>query len=152
MVEYKRVAAHKLTEIKTLWEELNRIHLVDSVYFKEHYATFSFDKRSAPWLRLTEENFHLLVAETKDSTLVGYCVSTIDANQKGEIDSLFVTPAFRQQGIGRALVEESMRWLQRNQCKPICLTVSHGHESVLAFYQQLGFYPRSTTLEFKGQD
>jgi diamine N-acetyltransferase len=148
-VEYRRVPAHKLTEIKPLWEELNKIHLVDSVYFKEHYVTFSFDKRSAPWLKLPEENFYLLVAETEDSIPVGYCVSTIDTELKGEIDSLFVTPAFREQGIGRTLIEKSRKWLESNQCQSIRLAVSYGHESVMGFYQRLGFYPRLTILKWK---
>jgi Acetyltransferases len=148
-IQYRRLTIGKLTEIKTLWEELNKTHLVDSVYFKEHYATFCFEKRSAIWLELPEDHFQLLVAETKDATLAGYCVSTISMDQKGEIDSLFVSPSFRQQGIGRALVEKSIEWLQNNQCDPIRLTVSYGHESVFAFYQQLGFYPRLTALEFR---
>lgn len=148
-VEYNILTKDKLAEIKPLWEELNLIHLDDTVYFKEHYAAFSFEKRSAGWLNLPEESFHLLIAVTKESGPVGYCVSTIDANRKGEIDSLFVHEAFRQQGIGKTLTERSLEWLQENRCNPIRLTVSYGHESVLGFYQRLGFYPRLTTLEWK---
>jgi len=148
-VEYKRLTKSNLGKIKLLWEELNQIHFDDSVYFKEHYNTFSFEKRSEVWLKLPENNFHLLVAETEDSNPVGYCVSTFDSTMKGEIDSLFVNSTFRQQGIGKTLMEKSMNWLLENQCNPIRLSVSYGHENVLAFYQQLGFYPRLTTLELK---
>ena len=148
-VEYRRLTKLELPQIKTLWGELNKIHSVDSIHFKEHYNTFSFEKRSEAWLKLPDNNFQLLVAEAEGSTLVGYCVSTFDTNLKGEIDSLFVDPAFRQQGIGRTLMEKSMDWLQNNQCSPIRLTVSYGHESVLVFYQRLGFYPRLTALEWK---
>jgi ribosomal protein S18 acetylase RimI-like enzyme len=151
-VTFKRLPANELTRIKPLWEDLNRIHRDDSVYFKEHYAAFSFEIRSAGWLKLPEDNFHLLIALTKDMVPIGYCVSTIDTNRKGEIDSLFVSTTFRQQGIGKALLEKSMERLQGNQCKPIRLTVSYGHESVLGFYQRLGFYPRLTTLEWKEKD
>ena len=148
-IEYKILAKDKLAEIKPLWEELNLIHLDDSVYFKEHYAAFSFEKRSAGWLNLPEERFHLLIAATKESGPVGYCVSTIDTTGKGEIDSLFVRSVFRQQGIGKTLSEKSLEWLQENRCNPIRLTVSYGHESVFGFYQRLGFYPRLITLELK---
>jgi ribosomal protein S18 acetylase RimI-like enzyme len=148
-ITYRRLTATELARIKVLWEELNRIHLADSVYFKEYYAHFSFEKRIENWLRLPEKNFHLLVSETEDMIPIGYCISTIDADRKGEIDSLFVNVSFRKQGIGKVLVEKSMEWLKANQCKPIRLTVSYGHESVLGFYQQLGFYSRLTVLEWK---
>jgi ribosomal protein S18 acetylase RimI-like enzyme len=148
-IEYKILTKDKLAEIKPLWEELNLIHLEDSVYFKEHYAAFSFEKRSAGWLNMPEEHFHLLIAATKESGPVGYCVSTINTTGKGEIDSLFVCASFRQQGIGKTLTEKNLEWLLENRCNPIRLTVSYGHESVFGFYQRLGFYPRLTTLEWK---
>ncbi len=149
-LNYKRLTTAELTVIKTLWEELNQIHLADSVYFKEHYVSFSFAERSADWFKLPEENFHLLVAETKDSVPVGYCISTIDADRKkGEIDSLFVSKEYRRKGIGELLIKKSMKWLNDKQCISIRLSVSYGHEKVLGFYQKLGFYPRSTTLELK---
>jgi len=146
---YRRLDTTELPIIKDLWEELNLIHLTDSVYFKEHYASFSFAKRSKGWLKLPEDDFHLLVAETKDSVPVGYCVSTIDTNRKGEIVSLFVSTEFRRKGIGELLVRESMEWLNNKQHISIRLSVSYGHEKVLGFYQKLGFYPRLTTLELK---
>jgi ribosomal protein S18 acetylase RimI-like enzyme len=146
---YKRLDTTELTVIKKLWEELNLIHLVDSIYFKEHYASFSFTERSRNWLKLPEDNFHLLVAETKDSVPVGYCVSTIDVNWKGEIDSLFVSTEYRQKGVGQLLVRKSMKWLNDRRCISIRLSVSYGREKVLGFYQKLGFYPRLTTLELK---
>jgi len=151
-ITYKRLTTTELVSIKLLWKELNQIHLTDSVYFKEHYTHFSFEERIENWLRLPEKDVLVLVVETEELLPIGYCISTIEANLKGEIDSLFVHAAFRKKGIGKALVEKSMEWLQTNQCKPIRLTVSYGHESVLGFYQQLGFYPRLTTLEWKNKE
>ena len=106
-IEYKRLKINKLAEIKLLWEELNGIHLNDSIYFKKHYTTYSFEKRNAGWLKLPEKNFHLLIAETKDLVTIGYCVSTINENGKGEINSLYVKPEFRQHGIGKTMLDES---------------------------------------------
>jgi len=146
---YRRLDTTELPVIKDLWKELNLIHLTDSVYFKEHYASFSFTERSRSWLKLPEDDFHLLVAETKDSVPVGYCASTIDANRKGEIDSLFVSTEYRRKGVGELLVRKSIEWLNNKQCISIRLSVSYGHEKVLGFYQKLGFYPRLTTLELK---
>jgi diamine N-acetyltransferase len=146
---YRRLDTTELPVIKDLWKELNLIHLTDSVYFKEHYASFSFTERSRSWLKLPEDDFHLLVTETKDSVPVGYCASTIDANRKGEIDSLFVSTEYRRKGVGELLVRKSIEWLNNKQCISIRLSVSYGHEKVLGFYQKLDFYPRLTTLELK---
>jgi len=151
-VEFKKIKIQNLTAIKQLWEDLNRVHLEDSVYFKEYYETFSFDKRSESWRKLQEENFYLLIAEAEDSGAIAYCVSTIDADRKGEIDSLFVSPEYRRRGIGETLLKSSMEWLRVSKCKPIRLAVSYGHESVLGFYQKLRFYPRLTVLELKEND
>jgi len=131
-ISYQRLDLFELFKIKPLWEELNNIHLIDSIYFKEHYSQFSFEKRSASWTNLSEENILLLVAKTNNK-IIAYCVSTIESNQKGEIDSLFVNDEFRGKGVGKTLVEKSMKWLQSKQCKPIRLAVSYGHEEVLVF-------------------
>jgi diamine N-acetyltransferase len=148
-ITYKQLSINNLSEIKPLWEELNKIHSVDSVYFKEHYQSFSFETRSSKWMKLQEDNIFILVAQTDNSTPIGYCVSTIDIDKNAEIDSLFVDTNFRQQGIGRELIEKSKEWLEKNSCQSIRLSVSYGHESVLVFYQRLGFYPRLTALEWK---
>jgi len=148
-ITYKRLSILNLSEIKPLWEELNKIHLADSVYFKEHYQSFSFESRSSKWMKLQEDNIFILFAQTDNLTSIGYCVSTIDIDKNAEIDSLFVDTNFRKQGIGHELIEKSKEWLQKNSCKSIRLSVSYGHENVLPFYLKSGFFPRLTTLEFK---
>ncbi|AKL95822.1 hypothetical protein CACET_c23760 [Clostridium aceticum] len=38
----KVIKIEELYLIKELWEKLNRLHMKDSKFFKEHYATFTF--------------------------------------------------------------------------------------------------------------
>jgi diamine N-acetyltransferase len=149
MVRIKEIPKSDLFRIKSLWEGLNEVHFNDSVYFTEHYKNFTFEKRAAGWNKLLEEHILILVAENEDEKLIGYCVSTIDENNGGEIDSLFVEPAFRGQQTGRELVVKSLNWLKENSCNPIRLAVSYGHESVVGFYEKLGFYPRLSILEWR---
>jgi ribosomal protein S18 acetylase RimI-like enzyme len=149
MVLYEILPASRLDEIKHLWEALNLVHFDDSVYFREHFASFTFEKRSAHWRAMSEKNILILVAKADDQKLIGYCVSTIDDANEGEIDSIFVEPEYRGKQIGRELVLKSLDWLRKNNCKPIRLAVSYGHESVIGFYQKLGFYPRLSVLEWK---
>jgi len=151
-ITYKSLTITELPRIKGLWEELNRIHLADSIYFKDHYTHFSFEERIKFLVNKHEKDIQLLVAETEELTLAGYCISTISENKMGEIDSLFVDAAFRKQGIGTIFMKKSMEWLQANQCNPIRLNVSYGHERVFGYYQRLGFYPRLTTLELRNTE
>jgi diamine N-acetyltransferase len=149
MVSYKTISISQLNEIKPLWEGLNQVHWDDSVYFRNHYANFTFEKRSARWKTLTDENILIEVAETDEKKLIGYCISTINDANEGEIDSLYVESEFRGPQIGRELMLKSLAWLNSNKCKPIRLAVSFGHENVIGFYEKLGFFPRMTILEYK---
>jgi ribosomal protein S18 acetylase RimI-like enzyme len=151
-INYQKLNLSQLSEIRPLWEALNQIHGEDSVCFKDHYARFTFEKRSARRETMSEEDVLILVAENAGQQLIGYCVSTIDKQKLGEIDSLYVSPEFRGCGVGRTFTVRSLEWLQSNRCKPIRLAVSYGHESVLPFYQTIGFYPQLTILEYKDKE
>lgn len=148
-LNYRRLLKQQLNEIKLLWSELNQVHLHDSVYFKDYYTTFTFEKRIVRWKNIPEEDIYILTVETEEGNPVGYCVSTFDKEQSGEIDSLFLLPYFRGNGIGKKLMMKSIQWLENRNCKTIRLSVSYGHEEVLRFYQKMGFFPRLTVLEWK---
>ncbi len=146
--DYQLLPVGELHRIKPLWEKLNSIHLKDSIYFKDHYTSFTFEKRTVAWSKLSEENIRIWVAASENE-IVGYCVATVTNDGKGEVDSLCVEEAWQKRGVGETLVQKSVAWLESKQCSPIRLIVSHGHESVLGFYEKLGFYPRATILELK---
>ncbi|MDP4189318.1 MAG: GNAT family N-acetyltransferase [Bacteroidota bacterium] len=147
-LNYRRLSKQLLYEIKPLWEELNKIHLKDSIYFKDHYTSFNFDKRAAHWKDIPDENIYILVIETEEGILVGYCVSTIKG-QSGEVDSLFLSMDYRGNGLGRQLLKKNIDWLKSRNCRTIRLSVSYGHENVVGFYKKMGLYPRLTVLEYK---
>ena len=81
--------------------------------------------------------------------LIGYCVSSIDKWLTGEIDSIFVTPQCRGQGIGTTLMEKALEWLNSKGAKKKIVSVAVGNEQAYVFYEQFGFYPRRTLLEQK---
>lgn len=149
MLQINILDKSQLSQIKPLWENLNLIHLQDSVFFKEHYKSFSFERRAKKWLDTPNEKIKILGAYDSQNNIVGYCVSTISSRNEGEIDSLYVDLAFRKRGVGRLLLEQSIDWLKSKECSPIRLLVSHGHESVLYFYQKIGLFPRLMVLELK---
>ena len=140
----------ELNLIKSLWEELNAMHLEDSEYFKDRYRANTFEKRCSKFTSMNPADFlGYMVVDGKDDVL-GYCISTVNRPEsKGEIDSLFLKDCLRGSGYGSELVVRSVEWLKKNRCSTICVSVADGHESVFDFYMKQGFFPRLTYLELK---
>jgi diamine N-acetyltransferase len=135
--------------IRPVWEELNRIHLRDSVNFKDHYRNFTFEKRIAAFAGVVDGDLKLSIVCERDR-VVGYCLSTI-AGSQGEIDSLCLLEEARGLGFGRKLVESHVGWMKGRSCGRITVSVSHGHDSVFGFYNELGFKERLVVLEYVGE-
>ena len=146
-VEIRDIPKNEISIIKPLWEELNRLHLEDSVYFKDHYQSFTFEERAAALTNHDAENIRISVAFSAD-TPIGYCISTADGAH-GEIESLCLGEATRGKGLGRRLVEDHVAWMRARGCERIRVSVSHGHDSALGFYRKLGFRDRLSVLELK---
>ncbi|AOY77589.1 GNAT family N-acetyltransferase [Clostridium formicaceticum] len=144
----KVIKIEELHLIKELWEKLNQLHMKDSKFFKEHYATFTFQKRCEKFRTMTDKDIRVAVIEKDDLEIIGYCISTVH-KEVGEIESLFIEEAYRYQGLGNLLVNEAIDWLKEKNCKKFCVAVADGHESVFDFYRKHGFYPRLTYLELK---
>jgi len=137
----------KISIIKNCWQELNKIHEEDSLYFKEHYKRFTFEERISSFGKLKEADLKISVIR-KDDNVLGYCISSVK-DVIGEIESLYINPELRKQNLGKQLVELHKKWLKFKKCIKIKVTVSYGHDSVLKFYNKLGFFERLIELELK---
>ncbi|MBN1534850.1 MAG: GNAT family N-acetyltransferase [Spirochaetes bacterium] len=146
--EFVVIPKERIETIRPLWEKLNELHLRDSTYFKDHFGTFTFQRRCEKFAAMDEGDVMIEVVE-EDGKAVGYCISTME-QEKGEIDSLYVEEDYRRHGYGGRLVERSLRWLREKGCARIVVSVAEGHESVFGFYRAFGFYPRVTVLQLKG--
>lgn len=145
--KFKTISVEEIQIIKQLWEKLRCLHQQDTQYFKEFYSQFTFEERCKKFLELSREEIYIEVAMFQDIP-IGYCISTCHESV-GEIDSLYVEEPYRKLGIGRSFMSSAVAWLKEHDCMKIVLSVAEGHESVFAFYQKLGFYPRRTYLELK---
>jgi len=151
-IKYVHGDGGMLDEIKVLWETLNRHHLSVSPYFKDYYLTLTFEERKRAILqRASGGEVRVDLALDASGELVGYCVSSIDRWLTGEIDSIFVTAKYRGQGIGRALMEKALAWLNGKGAKKKIVSVAVGNEQAYGFYSRFGFLPRRTLLEQKKQ-
>jgi ribosomal protein S18 acetylase RimI-like enzyme len=151
-IKYVHGDGGMLDEIKVLWETLNRHHLSVSPYFKDYYLTLTFEERKRAILqRASGGEVRVDLALDASGELVGYCVSSIDRWLTGEIDSIFVGAKYRGQGIGRALMEKALAWLNGKGAKKKIVSVAVGNEQAYGFYSRFGFLPRRTLLEQKKQ-
>ena len=44
---------------------------------------------------------------------VGYCVSSVDEERTGEIESIFVASDYRGLGIGDSLMKKALTWMDK---------------------------------------
>lgn len=149
-ITYVSGNARQIDKIAPLWQELNKQHLNFSPYFKDYYKTLTFeDRKRAILQRACGGEVKVDLAYDNSDKLVGYCVSSIDKVQTGEIDSIFVVVECRGQGIGSTLMEKTLEWLKSKGSKKNIVSVAVGNEKAYVFYEQFGFYPRRTLLEQK---
>jgi ribosomal protein S18 acetylase RimI-like enzyme len=138
-----------LDDIKELWEALNEHHKEKSLHFKEFYNMFSFDTRKADLIKQAQ-NKHMQVVIALDDEVqirVGHCISSVDNDNTGEIDSIFVLHSYRGLGIGEQLMQKGLQWMDEMGAEKIVVNVASGNEQAFGFYEKHGFYPRRTMLE-----
>ncbi|MCU0860787.1 MAG: GNAT family N-acetyltransferase [Methanomassiliicoccales archaeon] len=136
-----------LDDMEPLWNGL-RAHVCSrSVHFGEEMRLLSWEERKKEILGAGKR----LLAEvvSVDGTRVAYCVSSVDTQGAGEVDSIYVDEGHRGMGLGHELVDRALSWMERNGAKSVRLSVTWGNEEVLQFYQSHSFYPRSITLQRK---
>ena len=129
--------------IKNLWESLNAYHLAKSTRFKNHFSEFTFEKRMDALNR--RDRLIVYVAEDKNES-IGYCMASVDG-LAGEIDSLFIKMELRNQGLGEELMILALRWLEKQNCKTIRVSIAEGNESALDFYRRFGFTERFVVMQ-----
>ncbi len=142
----KHGSTELLDSIAQLWKELNQLHTDKSAYFSDFYHGFTFAERKRDLIQKAETS-DLQVALYLNASFyqIGYCVTTAQGRE-GEIESIYVADAYRNQGIGTALMRDAFVWLEAKGINQITVSVAAGNEAVFSFYQKFGLYPRVTIL------
>ena len=142
-MEIKELSRDNYHIIKEMWAKLNRLHGELSKNFKGHFDSFTFDKRMQPLFKKK----HLSIFIATDSTEnIGYCIVNA-GNGKGEIDSIYIEPEYRKQGIGSAFIKKAMDWFDDNGCDSVSIFIADGNDSILGFYNGFGFQKRGVILQ-----
>jgi ribosomal protein S18 acetylase RimI-like enzyme len=88
-----------------------------------------------------------LAEDAETGKLVGYCLTSINAERQGEIESLYLQPEYRNQHIGDKLMKRSLDWMDKQGVKRKILVVGAGNEGVTSFYRRYKFEVRSIIME-----
>lgn len=134
--------------IKPLWEELNHIHFNKSVYFKNKYKNFTFDKRmKSIYEKAKSANIKIdMLLDNDSDNYVGYCLSSIEGGL-GEIESIFIKDEYRKLGLGDKLMKNALNWFKLNKVANIQISVVYGNDEALPFYEHYGFRIGNYTLK-----
>jgi len=147
-IQYHVMTEEDLDLIRPLWLELRQMHRARSTHFKGSLGSRSFEERREELLEKAAGGLmRVELARDEEGRVLGYCVSSLGPDMTGEVDSIFVTAAFRGMGIGTALMEGSLRWMDGLGVKRKVLLAIVGNEDVHPFYARFGFLPKSVLLE-----
>jgi diamine N-acetyltransferase len=138
-----------LDRVKPLWEELNRHHLKLSPNFKQYYQAMTFEKRKIDLLKKAAcgEIRVDLAVDSASKVVVGYCVTSLNLEKTGEIESIFVYEAYRGLGIGGTFMKNALQWLYEKGAAAKIVEVGAGNEQAFGFYEKYSFFPRKTMLK-----
>lgn len=135
-----------LNEIKTLWEKLNSYHKSKSIHFKNRFLNLYFEKRAIGLYERAKEGKLIVLLAYDNQKLIGYCISTIDKSNIGEVDSLYVEAEYRGDNVGDYFMKKSINWMDQYEVKDKIIGVAAGNEMAFSFYARYGFYPKATIL------
>ena len=146
-IDYLEGDESLLEAVEPLWNKLNQQHGACSPYFADWFARRTFAQRRVSLCDKMPIALRVdLAKDAQAGQVVGYSIASVDEARVGEIDSLYVEPAYRGAGIGNHLMQRALVWLDGLQVSAKQLAVAVGNEQVFAFYARYGFFPRLTIL------
>lgn len=96
-------------------------------------------------------NRFYIVATSEKSEIVGYAgVFSPDEGLDADIHTLTVTPNFRKQGIGRAMLDQLIAWAYERKAPALFLEMREGNEEASPLYISAGFTPISRREDYYG--
>lgn len=132
------ISIDQLGQIEPLWVRLNSLHRdLDETCGKPRRDT-TWEQRYRQFLEKAQGKCLIQIVKSEFEA-AGYCFTSIDHENKGEIDSIFLDPEWRGRGLGKELMQNALDWLKKEGCEEIKLSVHPGNTEAIAFYRSLGF-------------
>ena len=148
-INYIELNKEQIDIIKPLWDNLRDYHSELSTHFPERYNVTKFEDRKEEILKKSENGILKidLVEDKNTASYVGYCISSISEENVGEVDSIYLDEKYRSSGIGSALMERALNWMDEKGVETKKIVVAVGNEDLLSFYERYNFFPRHLILE-----
>ena len=92
---------------------------------------------------VTEPEGHAMFVAERAGEPVGMVFGLVDREHasRAHLGGMWVDPAARARGCGRALSEAVMAWARERGLADVALWVTAGNEPAIALYEHLGFTP-----------
>jgi diamine N-acetyltransferase len=138
--------------IEPLWEGLAAHHreraAANAPAFLDEMEALTFAVRRDALLEKNRDRaLRLEVAfDSAAGGPVGYCVASGVPGGHGELESIYVDTAYRNRGIGSALLEHAAAWMDELGTVEQALFVFAGNDRALPFYARHGFSPRCIVM------
>ncbi|MDP1721413.1 MAG: ribosomal protein S18-alanine N-acetyltransferase [Candidatus Nanopelagicaceae bacterium] len=127
MITYRPMISLDLPVVVTMEREVYRTDAWSVGQFKEELA-------NVPKSRV------YIVAVNEKTEIVGYAGAfSPDLSLDVDVLTLTVSPTYRRQGIGRAMLKDLIAWAQERKAPAIYLEVREGNEEASPLYLSEGF-------------
>src|SRR4030042_3466679 len=134
-IVYEKADAKGLELVGPLWQKLIKHHRVRSRHFQEHFDRMTWEIRKKELLEKSLNGMMLvdLAKDSKTGEIIGYCVSTINEKEHGEIESIFIEDSYRRGGIGGNFIKRGLNWEGKQSITRKIITVGGGNERKFGF-------------------
>ncbi|WP_425618678.1 GNAT family N-acetyltransferase [Anatilimnocola sp. NA78] len=134
-----------LDRVEPLWNQQRDFHFNLAPQWKQGMTWAFADRRRT--LIAKGVAGHVIAVASINSQDVGYGISTVMAEGRAELDSLFVAPQFRSQGIGDALLQVTLGWFAERAIDDVAIELLACNKGALRFYARYGYQPRSIVMK-----
>ncbi len=147
-LQYCVVGKESLDDIRSLWEDLRQHHRELPWPFAPEMDKAVFERRKQKLVSKSEGGaLRIDMVKISNQELIAYCVSSVSQDHCGEIDSMFVLPSWRGQGIGMNLIRRAILWLDEMSSVRKQVVIAHANSHALDLYAKFGFVPRTITMQ-----
>lgn len=145
---FDTISLAEIDEVRLLWEKLNDHSVAVSSRFSRALSERTFaDNKSYLLEKSRTRRLKIDVVSAHNSQgFIGYCISSMIAQETGEIESLFVKEKYRKKGVGTRLVKRALEWFDAENVKVRSINVLCENAPVFGFYARFGFYPAMVNL------
>jgi ribosomal protein S18 acetylase RimI-like enzyme len=137
--------------------ELNYALFQEDAGQRDPYMNLNWpnEEGQAHFSKLVSGEDSVCLLATGSGEVIGYLVGYIWDGGKlrpvkmAELESMYIHPTWRSQGVGRLLAEEFTQWAQMQGAQRVSVTAYAANTRAVEFYQGLGFEAKNISLELR---